>query len=63
MCVCVCVYVCTKEYYSAIKKEISSFETIIMELNGIILSETSQRKTNMYIFTYMWNLNSKINNK
>ena len=52
-----------KEYYSAIEKEISPFEIIIMDLDGIMLNKTSQRKTNMYVFTYMWNLKSKINNK
>ena len=35
------------------KKEISPFETIIIDLDDIMLSETSQRKTNMYVFTYM----------
>ena len=54
---CVCVYICTytyihtythtTEYYSAIKKnEILPFAVIWMELECIILSELSQRKTN-----------------
>ena len=37
-----------KEYYSAIKKnEILPFATTWMELEGIMLSEISQRKTNI----------------
>ena len=40
------VYVYTMEYYSAIKKnEILPFATMWMELEGIMLSEISQRKT------------------
>ena len=39
-------YVCTMEYYSAIKKkEILPFATTWMELKGIMLNEISQRKT------------------
>ena len=38
----------TMEYYSAIKKnEILPFATMWMELEGIILSEISQRKRNI----------------
>ena len=38
----------TMEYYSAIKKnEILPFATMWMELEGIMLSEISQRKTNI----------------
>ena len=48
--VCVCVYVCASvcmEYYSAIKKNgILSFAATWMNLEGIMLSEISQRKTN-----------------
>ena len=41
------VYTCTMEYHSAIKKnEILSFATIWMDLQGIMLSEISQIKTN-----------------
>ena len=40
-----CVY--TMEYYSAIKKnEILTLATTWMDLEGIMLSEISQRKTN-----------------
>ena len=40
-------YTYTMEYYSAIKKnEILPFTTTWMELEGIMLSEISQRKTN-----------------
>ena len=41
-------YIYTAEYYSAIKKnEILPFATTWMELEGIMLSEISQRKTNI----------------
>ena len=42
------VYVYTVEYYLAIKKnkEILPFVTTWMELEGIMISEISQRKTN-----------------
>ena len=41
-------YIYTMEYYSAIKKnEILPFATTWMELEGIRLSEISQRKTNI----------------
>ena len=41
-------YVYTMEYYLAIKKnEILPFATTWMELEGIRLSEISQRKTNI----------------
>ena len=42
------VYIYTMEYYSAIKKnEILPFATMWMELEAIMLSESSQRKTNI----------------
>ena len=41
-------YIYTMEYYSAIKKnEILPFATTWMELQGIILSKISQRKTDI----------------
>ena len=41
------IYIYTMEYYSAIKKnEILPFATMWMELEGIMLSKISQRKTN-----------------
>ena len=41
-------YTHTMEYYSAIKKnEILPFATTWMELEGIMLSKISQRKTNI----------------
>ena len=41
-------YIHTMEYYSAIKKnEILPFATMWIELDGILLSEISQRKTNI----------------
>ena len=41
-------YIYTMEYYSAIKKnEILPFATTWMELEGIMLSEISQRKINI----------------
>ena len=47
-CVCVCVCVCIIDYYSAIKKnEILPFAAAWMDLEIIILSEVSHRKTNI----------------
>ena len=41
-------YVCTMEYYSPIKKnEILPFATTWMELEGLMLSKISWRKTNV----------------
>ena len=39
-------YIYTMEYYSAIKNEILPFAATWMDLEGIMLSEISQRKTN-----------------
>ena len=39
-------YIYTLEYYSAIKNEIMPFAATWMDLEMIILSEVSQRKTN-----------------
>ena len=45
------VYIHTMEYYSAIKKnEIMSFVATWMDLEIIILSEVSQRKTNIILY-------------
>ena len=42
------IYTYTIEYYSSIKKnEILPFATMWMELEGIMLSKISQRKTNI----------------
>ena len=42
------VYIYAMEYYSAIKRnEILPFATALMELESTILSELSQRKTNV----------------
>ena len=47
------------EYYSAVKKnEILLFATTWMDLDGIMLSEISQRQI-LYDITYMWNLKNK----
>ena len=51
------------EYYSAIKKnEILPFAATWMDLEGAMLSEISQRKTNTYGIIYMWNLKNKLVN-
>ena len=45
------------EYCSIIKNENSPFATTWVDLEGIMLSVRSQRKTNtLYVITYMWNL-------
>ena len=42
-----CIYIYTMEYYSAIKKnELMPFSATWVDLEIIILSEVSQRKTN-----------------
>ena len=55
----VCVY--TTEYYSAIKKdEILPLEiTWMMNLEGIMLTQVSQRKTNAVPYHLLWNLKIK----
>jgi len=40
-------YLCTMEYYSAMKKDIMPFVATWMDLEFIILSEVSQTKTNI----------------
>ena len=53
-------YIYTMGYYLAIKKnEILPFATTWMELDGIMLSEISQRKTKSYDFTHMRTLRDK----
>ena len=57
------VYIYTRECYSAIKKnEIMPFAATWMELEGIMLSEISQRKTIPHGITYVWNLKNKLVN-
>ena len=44
------------------KNEILQFKTTWMDLEGVILSEISQRETHaLYDFTYMWNLKTETN--
>ena len=51
------------EYYSAIdENEILPSITILMDQEGIMLSETGQRQI-LYNLTYMWNLKYKTNEK
>ena len=54
-------YINTIEYYSAIKKnEILPFETMLMDLEDIMLSEVGQTEKGKYDFTCKWNLKNKI---
>jgi len=48
-------HICNGVLLSYKKKEIQSFTVIWMNLENIMFSEISQRKTNN-IITYMWNL-------
>ena len=61
VCVCVwyvCVYVCM--YYLAIKKnEILPFTTILMGIEGIMLSEISQTQKDKYCMISLLNLKNK----
>lgn len=62
VCVSVCLCVCITEYYSALReKEILAFVTTRMDLEGIVLSETSQTEKDKYQcdLTEMWNLKKK----
>ena len=55
-------YICTIEYYSAIKKsEIMPFAATWMGLEIIILSKVSQNEKDEYHLTYMWNLKYNTN--
>ena len=55
-------YICTMEYYSAIKNnDIMPFTATWMELETLILSEVSQRKTNT--IPYHLDLDSNIRHK
>ena len=48
------MWIYTMEYYSAVNNEILTFPTTCMDLEGIMFSEISQRKTNT--IWYMWNI-------
>ena len=56
-------YIYSIEYYSAItKNEILSFVTTWIDLEGIMLSEISQRQRQiLYVITYMWDVINKYN--
>ena len=52
------------DYYPAIKNhQVLPLITTWMDLEGIMLSEINQRKTNTYDFTYTRNLKNKTNKK
>ena len=54
------IHIYTMEYYSAVKKnEILPFATTWMELEGIMLSEISQKRQLSYDLTHMRNLRYK----
>ena len=50
-------YICTKEYYSAVK--MNTFESVLMrlmKLEPIIQSEVSQKEKHQYsVYGYIWN--------
>ena len=52
------VYICTMEYYSAIRKgEYPPFASTWMELEGIMLSEVSQsEKDKHYMVSFIWGI-------
>jgi len=59
-----CIHTHTKEYYLVIKRnEIMPFTITWMDLEGVMLSEVSQKKTIPYDFIYMWKLKTKQMNK
>ena len=50
------------EYYLDIKQDaILPFATTWMDLEGIMLSELSEKDKMLYFITYMWNLKNKAN--
>ena len=53
------------EYYSAIKKKnILPFMTVWMDLENIMLSETSQSEKDKYhVISLVWNLMNKLNSQ
>ena len=54
---------CSREYYSAMKKNtILSFDSIRRDFEAIMLSEISQRKTNT-VWSHMWNPKKRNQNK
>ena len=55
------VYIYTMKHYSAIKKNgILPFAATWMDLEGILLSEISQRERQiLYDIAYMWNLKNQ----
>jgi hypothetical protein len=58
-------YVCTMEYYSAIKNEILMFAGTWMELQNIMLSKPDPKKQMLYVFSHTCkiapNTNTSIN--
>ena len=48
MCVCIYIYIYIVKYYSAVNKHILSFVTTQMNLEGIMLNETSQSEKDKY---------------
>ena len=61
LCSGVCVRVCVWEYYSATKKkEVLPFERTWVDLEGVMLSEMSDREEQrLHYLIYIWNLNTK----
>ena len=54
------MYVCIMKYCAMRKKEIMLLETTLMDLEGILLSEITQRKTNTGYQLYLGSNKAKL---
>ena len=64
VCICIYIYVCNRILFSHKKNEILPLATILMDPEGIMPGEISQRERQvLYDLSYMWNLKEKKNSK